>query len=252
MQQTRIFRLLEGYRDRPAADLGAIAEAWCGYRSSSSIALPCSELDINPLLADETGVDRARRPHPHRAERSRDGGAQSAARDQALSQSMGAMGINRERLSHLDPPDQAWRRASLWSLRRQALAGGHPLPLPRPAQGVLPQVHCPLHADRLFAAPWPSWRSTQGTEASCSASRGLPPTGLYERRICRDRAQRSEGSRYRLGADASPHPLCRERRACANSRRCARRQHAHARDVPRVSASTSPSIQRIRRCPRCG
>jgi acetyltransferase len=56
MGQTRIFKLLEGYRDRPPADLAAIAEA---LTRLSQLVVDCpavKELDINPLLADETGV----------------------------------------------------------------------------------------------------------------------------------------------------------------------------------------------------
>jgi acetyltransferase len=56
MEQTRIYKLLEGYRDRPPADLAAIAEA---LRRLSQLVVDCPavmELDINPLLADETGV----------------------------------------------------------------------------------------------------------------------------------------------------------------------------------------------------
>jgi acetyltransferase len=56
MRQTRIFRLLEGYRDRPPADLAAIAGA---LTRLSQLVVDCpavKELDINPLLADETGV----------------------------------------------------------------------------------------------------------------------------------------------------------------------------------------------------
>jgi acetyltransferase len=56
MGQTRIFKLLEGHRDRPPADLAAIAEA---LRRLSQLVVDCpavKELDINPLLADETGI----------------------------------------------------------------------------------------------------------------------------------------------------------------------------------------------------
>jgi acetyltransferase len=56
MGQTRIFKLLEGYRDRPAADLKAIADA---VTRLSQLVVDCPavrELDINPLVADETGV----------------------------------------------------------------------------------------------------------------------------------------------------------------------------------------------------
>jgi acetyltransferase len=56
MQQTRISKLLEGYRDRPTADLEAIADALVRL---SQLVVDCPalrELDINPLLANETGV----------------------------------------------------------------------------------------------------------------------------------------------------------------------------------------------------
>jgi acetyltransferase len=56
MRQTRVHKLLEGYRDRPAADLNAIALTLAKI-SAMVIAHPeIRELDINPLLADEHGV----------------------------------------------------------------------------------------------------------------------------------------------------------------------------------------------------
>ena len=56
MDETQIYKLLQGYRDRPAADMDAIALTL--VRVSQMIAeLPeIIELDINPLLADENGV----------------------------------------------------------------------------------------------------------------------------------------------------------------------------------------------------
>jgi acetyltransferase len=56
MAQTRVCKLLEGYRDRAAADLAGIAAALVQL---SQLVVDCpavKELDINPLLADETGV----------------------------------------------------------------------------------------------------------------------------------------------------------------------------------------------------
>jgi len=56
MSQTRIFKLLEGYRDQPPADLAAIGDA---LTRLSQLVVDCpavKELDINPLLADETGI----------------------------------------------------------------------------------------------------------------------------------------------------------------------------------------------------
>lgn len=56
MEQTRVCRLLKGYRDRPPADLAGIASA---LAQLSQLVVDCpavKELDINPLIADETGV----------------------------------------------------------------------------------------------------------------------------------------------------------------------------------------------------
>ena len=56
MRQTRIFKLLQGYRNRPAADLDAIADTLVRL---SQLVIDCPavrELDINPVLANEQGV----------------------------------------------------------------------------------------------------------------------------------------------------------------------------------------------------
>jgi acetyltransferase len=56
ISRTRISRLLAGYRDRPAADVDAIARALVAI---SQMIVDCPEvasLDINPLLADANGV----------------------------------------------------------------------------------------------------------------------------------------------------------------------------------------------------
>ncbi len=56
MRQTRVQRLLEGYRDRPPADLDAIAGV-LERISALVIAHPeIREIDVNPLLADEASV----------------------------------------------------------------------------------------------------------------------------------------------------------------------------------------------------
>ncbi len=56
MSRTRIYRLLEGYRDHPPADLQAVSLTLMRV-SQLIVDFPeIIELDINPLLADETGV----------------------------------------------------------------------------------------------------------------------------------------------------------------------------------------------------
>jgi acetyltransferase len=56
MQRTRIWRLLEGYRDRPAADTKAIAEALVRLSYLAARHPEIREIDINPLLADDKGA----------------------------------------------------------------------------------------------------------------------------------------------------------------------------------------------------
>lgn len=56
ISRTRVSKLLQGYRDRPAADLDAICLT-CMQISQLVVDVPeIVELDINPLFADENGV----------------------------------------------------------------------------------------------------------------------------------------------------------------------------------------------------
>jgi acetyltransferase len=54
--KTRISRLLEGYRDRPKADMAAIESTLLKVAQLMSDFAEIMELDINPLLADDDGV----------------------------------------------------------------------------------------------------------------------------------------------------------------------------------------------------
>jgi acetyltransferase len=56
VSRTRVAKLLAGYRDRPAADLDAIYRTLLQVSQLISDIPEVCELDINPLLADETGV----------------------------------------------------------------------------------------------------------------------------------------------------------------------------------------------------
>jgi acetyltransferase len=56
IEQVRIFKLLKGYRDQPPADLDAVADTLVRL---SQLVIDCPvvrELDINPVLADKSGV----------------------------------------------------------------------------------------------------------------------------------------------------------------------------------------------------
>ncbi len=55
IHETRIYRLLEGYRDQPRVDLAAIALALVRVSYLVAAHAEIRELDINPLLADENG-----------------------------------------------------------------------------------------------------------------------------------------------------------------------------------------------------
>ncbi|NQW11262.1 MAG: bifunctional acetate--CoA ligase family protein/GNAT family N-acetyltransferase [Alphaproteobacteria bacterium] len=56
MAQTRVHDLLKGYRNRPAADLDAIAGALVRLGQLALDLPEVAELDVNPLLASEQGV----------------------------------------------------------------------------------------------------------------------------------------------------------------------------------------------------
>ena len=56
MRKTRVFRLLQGYRNRPPADIDAIALTLVRLSYLAARHLEIREIDINPLLADEHGV----------------------------------------------------------------------------------------------------------------------------------------------------------------------------------------------------
>ncbi|WP_119418186.1 bifunctional acetate--CoA ligase family protein/GNAT family N-acetyltransferase [Desertibaculum subflavum] len=56
IQETRVARLLAGYRDRPAADLDGVVGALLALSQIVVDVPEIRELDINPLLASEKGV----------------------------------------------------------------------------------------------------------------------------------------------------------------------------------------------------
>jgi acetyltransferase len=56
IDRTRVARLLGGYRDRPPADIEAVAAALVSLSRLAADFRDIAELDINPLLVDETGV----------------------------------------------------------------------------------------------------------------------------------------------------------------------------------------------------
>jgi acetyltransferase len=56
IRRTQVSKLLSGFRDRPAADLDAIADVLVTLGEMAAGLPELAELDINPLLADDRGV----------------------------------------------------------------------------------------------------------------------------------------------------------------------------------------------------
>jgi acetyltransferase len=56
IEQTRMYRLLRGYRDRPPADLPALERTLVALAQLAADVPEIIELDVNPLLADQHGV----------------------------------------------------------------------------------------------------------------------------------------------------------------------------------------------------
>ncbi|HSK39624.1 MAG TPA: acetate--CoA ligase family protein, partial [Arenibaculum sp.] len=56
MGQTRVWRLMQGYRDQPKADIECVALTLIKVSQLVTDFPEVSELDINPLLTDDTGV----------------------------------------------------------------------------------------------------------------------------------------------------------------------------------------------------
>src|SRR5690606_17981690 len=56
IERTRISRLLQGWRDVPAADIDAVVDVLTALSQLLADEPRIAELDINPLLADADGV----------------------------------------------------------------------------------------------------------------------------------------------------------------------------------------------------
>ena len=56
MRETRVYRLLEGYRDKPPADLDAVAATLLKLAQLATDLAEVREVDVNPLLASPHGV----------------------------------------------------------------------------------------------------------------------------------------------------------------------------------------------------
>jgi acetyltransferase len=146
--RTRIARLLAGYRSRPPADMDALRLVLVRV---SQLIIDCPEvvgLDINPLLADATGVmalDARIVIDPARFGRR----AQPAPRHPALSEPLGDAPDDARRPRRRPAPDPPARRAPIRKLPCQNRRPGHPIAPAGPAQGLPARLPRPPDPDRL-------------------------------------------------------------------------------------------------------
>ena len=124
MQQTRIWRLLQGYRDRPAADIGSVAEALVRLSYLAARHPEIREVDINPIAGRRAGRDRSRRqskvqprrpPRPHG--------------DQALSLAVADRHRIRAHRTDAHSPNQTRGRSAIPRLFRRRHAGRPQAPI---------------------------------------------------------------------------------------------------------------------------
>ena len=158
MEQTRIFKLLKGYRDRPAADLDAIADTLVRL---SQLVIDCPavrELDINPLLADKNGVvalDARIRIEPREADQT---GPNPRLAIRPYPNQWETSVEDGGRRRHLHQADQADRRASLSGLHRKASLRKIFASAFSPPRRSSPTNSSPASRRSTMPAPWPSSR----------------------------------------------------------------------------------------------
>ena len=149
--RTRVSRILKAYRDVPAADKIAVALVLVKLAQLAADFPQMRELDINPLLADESGViavDVRIAVAPVEAAAAR-AAAPSALRHPALSEAMGAAPRAARRHRDLRAAGAAGGRAAVRAVLRPRHRAGSAAAVLRAGQGVQPCVHRAPHADRL-------------------------------------------------------------------------------------------------------
>ena len=230
MRQTRIWQLLQGYRDRPAAAMDAIAEALV------RLELPRDAPSADPRDRHQPPARRRTRRHRPRRPRSRCRPDHPAPRSHGCQALPGRMadrhGIARPR-GHPAAPDPARGRDPVSGLLRQGHLGrSAPALLHRRAEPLapLPGADDP---DRL--------RARDGIRGDHQGQRRLARrrapdrrSGLYAGRIRDPRQIGSKGLRARLAPHATLDRLCQSRETRGPARVGAGGQHVHAADVPRA------------------
>ena len=233
MQQTGIYRLLQGYRDRPAADLDAIADTLVRL---SQLVVDCPalrELDINPLLANETGVIAldaririegneldvpapnprlAIRPYPNRWE--------------TTAETQSGLRVLIRPIRPADEPALAEFQTRLTpeDIRFRFLA---------PRKEFSHKTNARFtQIDYGRAMAFVAFRDDQSELLGVARLEADPDYVSAEYAVIVRSDLKGAGLGWAL--DAPPHPLCRERGLARSAWRRARRQRPHAQDVPRA------------------
>ena len=245
MRQTRIWRLLQGYRDRPAADLDGIAEVLVRFSYLITRHPEIREIDINPLLADDKGVialdARVRVAAAARA-------AARAPGDPALPLGMGAQARNRRlgsiRIRPIRPEDEGLYERFLAGVTAEDRRLRFFSPRPDLSHRFLARL---TQIDYAREMAFVALAREYGRASGRRPLRRRPR--LHAGRVRDPRALRPQGAGPRLAADAAPHRLCARRASGASSTaQCWRR-------TPPCSAcagSWGSRSRRSRTIPVCG
>jgi acetyltransferase len=226
--RTRVSRLLAGYRDRPPANLAAIALTLVQLSQLTVDVPEIHEIEINPLIADEAGVlavDARIRIGPP----SRPGSSRLAIRPypSELESRLEIPGHGPALLRPIRPEDEPALRELVASMSPHAVRMRFFAPLkelPHSMAARLTQIDYEREMALVLADPGPA--GAGGAPWRGPADRR---PGRRERRIC-DRAARCAGRpRARHHADAPDHRLCPRARHRRDPRRRARREQADAR-----------------------
>ncbi len=228
MARTRVFRLLQGYRDVACADLDAVTAALLAVSQLASDLAELKELDINPLLADASGVialDARIRVAPA----TMDAAARLAIRPYPQELESGAALPDGTKLAlrPIRPEDEPL----LQDIARHMNAEDLRLRFFTPVKSLTHQLASRLTQidyDREMAiiALGGDGRTALGRRALCRRSRQAP------RRIRDRHPQRLAETRARPHADGADHGYRRPARHPGNVRRRAAREPADARSVP--------------------
>ena len=231
--RTRVSRILKAYRNVPAADERAVELLLVKLAQLVADFPEIREIDLNPVLADETGVIAVdARVSIAPVEKLRPGAfGNPRFRDPALSDGIGKAPATTGRNRASRPSGPAGRRAALSAVLRRGDAGRLATALLCAGEGFQPRLHCPVYPDRLRARH--GLYRHRGVDRR-HAWRGSRARGrqLRDRRIRHSGSFRSQGTGPRLDAHAIDHRICPRRRPALHPGTSAAREYNYDRHVP--------------------